>query len=149
MRYIKYFILFLILILIQTGLSAKKNRIYDNGFIRIDNDTIPKTKEFYIMSEVDRIPECTNLKEVARTMRYPELAREAGIEGYVKINLLIDENGEVFKIVSYEGNDVFRDVVMNAAVNLFFSPAIKDNKPVKCYGTIPFRFHLIQNKKKN
>jgi TonB family protein len=133
----------------NTGLSAKYYSIFDNDFSKIANDTIQNTKDFYNMSEVDRIPECTNLKEVVKTMRYPEVAMDVGIEGYVKINLLIDENGEVAKIGGYQGNDVFRDIVMNAVTNLIFLPAIKDDKPVKCWGTIPFHFHLVVKKKKN
>lgn len=73
---------------------------------------------------------------------YPELARQAGIEGRVILKALIDEKGNVTKVSVLQGDDIFKESAVAAVHKMKFKPAINGNKPIKVWITIPFNFQL-------
>jgi protein TonB len=75
---------------------------------------------------------------------YPELAREAGIEGVVYVKVLIDENGKVTWVAVLESNvtDSMNRSALDAARRCRFEPAKQRNKPVPVVVVIPFEFRL-------
>ncbi len=85
--------------------------------------------------------------EVQRNLMYPEIARKAGIEGRVYVNVLIDENGQVVKtkILKSLGDNGCDQAAVAAIKAVKWSPAKKDGKPVKTWVGIPVVFKL--NKK--
>jgi protein TonB len=117
----------------------------DNGKIddKIDN-VIKDTdiKKTYTMSEVDVVPECINLSSVRNTMEYPQVAVEGNIQGKVTARVLVNADGNVEKVGSLSGPDVFYDEVKDKAKNLQFTPGLQNNKPVKVWVTVPFSFKL-------
>ena len=96
----------------------------------------------YQSTEVDKPPECVNLVQVRSAMSYPEIARKEGIEGKVILKLLVGEDGNVIKLGSISGPDVFYDEVRSKAPNLKFTPGLMKGKPVKVWVTVPFNFKL-------
>jgi protein TonB len=99
-------------------------------------------KTVYQSFEVEKAPECVNLAQVRSSMSYPEIARQAGIEGRVTVKVLVNESGSVIKIGSVSGPDVFYDEVRDKATNLEFTPGLQNGKPVKVWVTVPFNFKL-------
>lgn len=99
-------------------------------------------KTVYQSFEVEKPPECVNLSQVRSSMKYPDIAREAGIEGRVNVKVLVGTDGSVIKIGSISGPDVFYDEVRTKAVDLQFTPALQNGKPVKVWVTVPFNFKL-------
>ncbi len=99
-------------------------------------------KSVYQSFEVEKAPECVNLAQVRGSMQYPEIARESGIEGRVTVKVLVGENGNVIKVGSVSGPDVFHDEVRDKANNLEFTPGLQNGKPVKVWVTVPFNFKL-------
>jgi periplasmic protein TonB len=99
-------------------------------------------KSVYQSFEVEKPPECVNLAQVRSSMTYPEIARDAGIEGKVSVKVLVGTSGSVEKIGSVSGPDVFADEVRNKASNLQFTPGLQNGKPVKVWITVPFNFKL-------
>ena len=82
------------------------------------------------------------IKKVAP--RYPELARQAGIEGAVTLRVLVNEKGKVVSVVVLH-SDVTpaMDNAAIAAVRQFrFKPARQRMKPVKAFMAIPLVFRL-------
>lgn len=76
--------------------------------------------------------------------RYPDLARQAGIEGTVLLRVVIDERGRVID-VTVLNSDVTDSMVRAAvaAVKQFrFKPAKQRMKPVKAAVAVPIRFKL-------
>ncbi len=116
----------------------------DNNVIadKIDNTTEVPVKDVYTLSEVDVIPECINLPQVKAMMTYPALAQEIGLEGKVTVKVLVGADGNVVKIGSLSGPDLFYDEVKDKAMNLNFTPGLQSNKPVKVWVTVPFSFKL-------
>ena len=75
-------------------------------------------------------------------MKYPEIAREAGMEGRVTVKVLVGPDGNVIKVGSVSGPDVFHDEVRDKASDLQFTPGLQNGKPVKVWVTVPFNFKL-------
>jgi protein TonB len=99
-------------------------------------------KTTYQSFEVEKAPECVNLGQVRSSMKYPEIAKESGIEGRVTVKVLVGENGNVIKIGSVSGPDVFHDEVRDKASELQFTPGLQNGKPVKVWVSVPFNFKL-------
>ncbi|MCI0449982.1 MAG: TonB family protein [Chlorobi bacterium] len=99
-------------------------------------------KSVYQSFEVEKAPECVNLAQVRASMRYPEIAREAGLEGRVTVKVLVGPDGNVIKVGSVSGPDVFHDEVRDKASDLQFTPGLQNGKPVKVWVTVPFNFKL-------
>ncbi len=78
------------------------------------------------------------------TPEYPELAREAGFEGAVRVRVLVDEEGKVID-ADLLFSDVYpemEEAAIEAAMKCRFKPAKQRTTPVKAHVMIPFVFHL-------
>jgi protein TonB len=101
-----------------------------------------KEKTVYQSFEVEKAPECVNLQQVRSSMVYPPMAIEAQIEGKVTVKVLVDADGNVMKIGSVNGPDIFRDEVSSKSMQLQFTPGLQNGRPVKVWVTVPFVFKL-------
>ncbi len=107
-----------------------------------DKDKHKPPKETFTEVEVDVSPVCINLNNVRNSIRYPEIARQAGIEGKVMVKVLVGTDGHVLKTGSISGPDIFYDEVKDKAMGLEFSAGLQNNKPVKVWMNVPFSFKL-------
>lgn len=75
---------------------------------------------------------------------YPEIARKAGVEGRVYVNVLIDERGSVIatKILKSLGNNGCDEAAEAAIKQVKWQPAKQRDKPVKVWVGIPVVFKL-------
>lgn len=75
---------------------------------------------------------------------YPDLAREAGIEGTVRVKVLVGEDGKVMtvELISSDVTDAMAKAALVAARKCRFSPAKQRTTPVKAHVMIPFIFRL-------
>lgn len=75
---------------------------------------------------------------------YPLRARERGIEGWVKVKLLVDETGRVAQvdIVDAEPAGVFEKSVLRCVRQWKFSKALVAGMPVKIWMETTIRFRL-------
>lgn len=75
---------------------------------------------------------------------YPEIARKAGVEGRVYVNVLIDERGNVIdtKILKSLGNNGCDEAAVAAIKSVKWKPAKQRDKPVKVWVGIPVVFKL-------
>jgi protein TonB len=75
---------------------------------------------------------------------YPKLARQAGFEGRVFIEVLIGEDGRVIRarIVFSEVSAAMERAALSAAKKCLFEPARQRTTPVKARVVIPFEFRL-------
>lgn len=105
-------------------------------------EKVVEEKTVYQSFEVEKAPECVNLSQVRASMHYPEIAREAGMEGRVTVKVLVGPDGNVLKVGSVSGPDVFHDEVRDKANDLQFTPGLQNGKPVKVWVTVPFNFKL-------
>ncbi|MGV6858467.1 MAG: energy transducer TonB [bacterium] len=77
-------------------------------------------------------------------MEYPRSAMKKGVKGYVLVNLLIGETGEVevAKVIESDPAGVFDTIALNGVRQWRFSPAQYQGKPVKVWARQRVRFDI-------
>ena len=73
---------------------------------------------------------------------YPELARKAGIEGRVTVEVVIGITGDVEHVKVVKGHPILNDAAIEAANKWKFKPGKQKDKLVKVRMTIPIDFKL-------
>ncbi len=78
------------------------------------------------------------------TPAYPELARQAGIEGQTVVKALVEIDGSVIdvEILKSSGNQTLDAAARKAAYRAKFTPAKQRDQPVRVWVSIPYRFTL-------
>jgi len=81
---------------------------------------------------------------IQKNLVYPEIARKAGVEGRVYVNVLIDEQGNVIdtKILKSLGNNGCDEAAVAAIRKVKWKPAKQRDKAVKVWVGIPVVFKL-------
>lgn len=81
---------------------------------------------------------------IQRALKYPEIARKAGIEGKVIVQVLVSEKGQVVrtKIMKSLGHSGCDEAAVNAIKSVRWKPALQRDKPVKVWVAIPVIFRL-------
>ncbi|MEM6763421.1 MAG: energy transducer TonB [Bacteroidota bacterium] len=89
-------------------------------------------------------PQPVNMAEVQKAIGYPQIARDAGIEGSVVLRVLVDEKGKYNKHkVLNQVHPILAKAVESKIRLLKFTPAIQGGKPIKFWVNIPFNFKLL------
>lgn len=73
---------------------------------------------------------------------YPQIARVAGVEGVVVLQLLIGEDGGVKEVRILDGPEMLREAAVAAAMQGRFKPAQNQHRPVAAWVQVPMRFSL-------
>ncbi|HEX9654257.1 MAG TPA: energy transducer TonB [bacterium] len=81
---------------------------------------------------------------IQRALKYPEIARKAGIEGKVIVQVLVSEKGEVIdtRVIKSLGHGGMDDAAVSAIRSVKWKPALQRDKPVKVWVAIPVIFKL-------
>ena len=73
---------------------------------------------------------------------YPEMARQAGLEGVVLHKVGIDEFGQVKEVLVLESVDGLDEAALGAIYQWQFKPAEQRGVPVPVWFAVPVRFSL-------
>lgn len=73
---------------------------------------------------------------------YPQMARAAGIQGVVVVEVSTDEQGHVTEARAISGHSLLVDTAVSAARQWLFAPTVVSGAPVRVVGTISFSFRL-------
>lgn len=73
---------------------------------------------------------------------YPQIVRDAGIDGTVEVQVLIGRNGRVKEASAVSGSDVLRAAAVASARTAVFKPALQGTRPVEVLIVIPIVFQL-------
>lgn len=73
---------------------------------------------------------------------YPSLARTASVQGDVRVEIVIDENGDVVAATIINGPQLLQSTALQAAKQWKFKPTLLNGVPVKVQGLLTFRFTL-------
>lgn len=77
--------------------------------------------------------------------KYPDELKKSGIEGFAKVAIAINSNGQVFDAQVGESNDErFGFAARQAVLKWKFKPALKNSIAVGCWVIVPIVF-AIQN----
>jgi len=98
-------------------------------------DELPKFGEYVYVEE---LPEAITKAQPV----YPDLAREAGVDGTVLVQALVGKDGKV-KDTRVVKSIAMLDGAAEAAVKQWvFKPALSNNKPVAVWVAVPVKFTL-------
>lgn len=73
---------------------------------------------------------------------YPVLAKAAGVQGSVTVQVLIDEQGRVLNAKATGGHPLLQLAAVQAAYKAVFTPTVLTGQPVKVTGVITYNFVL-------
>lgn len=110
-------------------------------------EELQKTTEVALEEEEEEIVEYWRVEKPPKRKNnpepvYPEIARRAGITGNVTIQVLVDREGKVEKVGEIHGNEVFHEAARKAAMATTFTPAIQNDKPVKVWVALTYKFQF-------
>lgn len=93
---------------------------------------------------VERMPEPVGgLEAIYRRVKYPDIARKAGIEGRVVLQFIVDERGNVVNPTVIRGiGGGCDEAAIDAIRNVKFSPGMQRGRPVKVQFQLPIVFRL-------
>jgi protein TonB len=85
---------------------------------------------------------------IVKNLKYPELAKEKGIEGRVFISFIIEKDGSISNVKILRG---IGGGCEEAAVEMIknmpkWKPAKQRGKPVRCQFNLPIKFELPKDK---
>ena len=73
---------------------------------------------------------------------YPELVRQAGIDGTVLVQVLVGKDGKVKQAIAVEGPEPLRPEAVRSAKTAVFKPALQGTSPVEVWVQVPIVFTL-------
>lgn len=73
---------------------------------------------------------------------YPEMVREAGIDGTVTVQVLVGKDGKVKQAQAIDGPEPLRASGLASARSALFKPALQGTSPVEVWVMIPVTFQL-------
>jgi protein TonB len=98
-------------------------------------DDLPKFGEYVYVEELPAV-----ITKVTPT--YPDLAREAGVDGTVLIQALVDKDGRVRDARVQKSIPMLDGAALSAVKQWVFKPALSNNRPVAVWVAVPVRFTL-------
>lgn len=105
-------------------------------------DTSPGPSDFV---SVEQEPVPVNIGDIKSLIGYPQLARDAQIQGTIVARILVDKFGNYEKhIVTRDAHPLIQDEVEKHLSKLKFTPAIQGGRPIKFWVNVPFKFTLLQ-----
>jgi len=73
---------------------------------------------------------------------YPAIAKAAGVQGAVAVQIVVDEQGRVVSAKATSGNPLLQPAAVQAAYRARFTPTILGGQAVKVTGSITYNFLL-------
>jgi protein TonB len=128
--------------IIETDIAPDQTIVAPGSLV--ESTALVPQEEYLPMSKISVAP-VFNEKEILRNLIYPAIARRAGIEGTVYLELIIDSKGVVQRIrilkEDPEGRG-FGEAAVKAFDGLRCSPAESNGRAVGVYYRYPIRFQL-------
>ncbi|MBI1799125.1 MAG: energy transducer TonB [Candidatus Eisenbacteria bacterium] len=99
------------------------------------DDDLPKFGEYVYVEELPEL--ITKVNPV-----YPEMAREANVDGTVQVQALVGKDGRVKDVKVIKSIPMLNEAAISAVRQWVFKPALANNKPVAVWVGVPVRFTL-------
>jgi protein TonB len=115
-----------------------------DGPLALPPPPAPEEEEPEIFIVVERMPEPSGgMEAIYRRLRYPEIARKAGIEGRVVLQFIVDERGNVVNPTVIRGiGGGCDEAAIEAIKGVRFTPGMQRGRPVKVQFQLPIVFRL-------
>ena len=106
--------------------------------------------EAEIFVVVEEMPEIIGgTAQIYKFLEYPDIARKAGMEGLVVVQIVVEPDGRPANpVVARSAGDVLDKAAVEAVMKLRFKPGKQRGVPVRVRMAIPIRFRLRDLKRK-
>ncbi len=123
-----------LLVVLSSTISANKINVLDN----------PDNEGDKYLAFAEKMPAPVGgLEAIYKKIKYPEIAKKAGVQGRVYALAYINENGTVDKVQIIKGIGAGCDEeVIRAISEAKFTPGMKEGKPVKVKLSLQIKFKL-------
>ncbi len=93
---------------------------------------------------VEEEPKPVNIRDIQKEIGYPQIARDAGIQGNVVARVLVGTEGEYLKHkIIASAHPILMRAVEKHLHKIKFTPAVKEGKQIWFWVNVPFRFKLM------
>jgi periplasmic protein TonB len=99
------------------------------------DDQLPQFGEYVYVEE---LPEAITKAPIA----YPDIAREAGVDGTVMVQALVGKDGKVKDVKVVKSIPMLDEAALASVRQWVFKPALSNNKPVAVWVAVPVKFTL-------
>ncbi|HZV13112.1 MAG TPA: TonB family protein [Candidatus Kapabacteria bacterium] len=131
----------------QAGPQGDSTGVGTGGISAVPNPIeVPKQEEQtdedpYAFVDVEKEPEpISNLQSL---VKYPELARKAGLEGVVFLRFQVLKDGSVGKVIVEKSDQkIFEQAAIDAVKSCKFTPAIQNKQPIDVWTSQRIEFKL-------
>ena len=126
-------------IMTQEEISTSTPGVAETGdgpfVVAPSDDDMPKFGDYVYVEE---LPEAvTRVPPI-----YPDLAREAGVDGTVMVQALVGKDGKVKDVRVVKSIPMLDENAKSAVRQWVFKPALSNNKPVAVWVGVPVKFSL-------
>jgi TonB family protein len=142
---------------------AKKNHDEQNSYsVKIDGKdlnlemiaslmkgNVEESESDEVYNQVDVLPEYPGGSNamfdfISKNVKYPESAKENGIEGKVYVQFVVEKDGSLssFNIARGVNEDIDNEAIRVLKLMPNWTPGVQDGKAVRVHYTIPFVFKL-------
>jgi len=115
--------------------------VYDTAKVKTTDETV-----FIVCEQMPVFPGGDSLlfKNIYSNIKYPDAAKENGIEGKVIVKFIIDEEGNVKNpVITRSASPLLDKAAIDAIKSLSkFEPGMQGGKPVRVYFSLPINFKL-------
>lgn len=118
--------------------AAAQADLGDLSGVQIEGDFQQQTKDQEFKQSVNVLPVRLDMKRPV----YPDMARMAGIEGVVTVQVLVGKDGRVSKTKVIDGPVPLREAAVAAAMSAVFQAATTDGRPIAVWVAMPIKFTL-------
>ena len=119
------------------------------GEFPMDGYDIPESDVVMFADVMPEYPGGTNamFDFIRKNVKYPESAKEKGIEGRVYVNFVIDKDGSISDIKVLRGlcKEIDEEAVRVVKAMPKWNPGMQDGEPVRVQYTLPFYFKISGN----
>ena len=120
---------------IQTATPGVSDKGDQQIVVAPSEDELPRFGDYVYVEE---LPEA-----VTRiTPNYPDMAREAGVDGTVMVQALVGKDGKVKDVRVVKSIPMLDESAKAAVRQWVFKPALSNNKPVAVWVGVPVKFSL-------
>jgi protein TonB len=104
-------------------------------------EVLPEPEIFVVVEEMPQV--IGGDRKVYEYLEYPELARQAGMEGLVVVQIVVNEDGiPGSPTILRSAGEVLNKAAQDAVLQLRFTPGKQRGRPVRVRLSIPIRFQL-------
>ena len=141
------------LLLFANCKSNDNNKVSDKNVVEL-TETVASTgiDDSPVYNEVEVQPEYPGGMQamfgfIQKNVKYPESAKEKGIEGKVYVQFVVEKDGSLssFKVARGVSDDIDAEAIRVVKAMPKWTPGMQDGKPVRVQFMLPFVFKLNGN----